>query len=65
MGEISTNFSNAITNKAMVEGLDITEYADADEMIFYYALRSELELLKQKPRKQVIDNLLNYSKSIR
>lgn len=66
MDETSTKFLNAITNSnAMVEGIDVTKYADADELLFHHALRTELDALQIKPRKQTIENLLNYSKSLR
>jgi hypothetical protein len=65
MGETSTKFFNATTNNAMVEGLDVTEHVDADEMLFHHALRTELDALQVKPKKQTIENLLNYSKSLR
>jgi hypothetical protein len=65
MGETSTKFLNAISNNAMVEGLDVTEYVDADELLFHHAIRTELDLLQKKPAPQIIDNLLNYSKSLR
>ncbi|MVN92279.1 hypothetical protein [Mucilaginibacter aquatilis] len=66
MDETSTKFLNAITKgNDMVEGIDVTEYADADELIFHHALRTELDTLQVKPKKQTIDNLLNYSKSLR
>jgi hypothetical protein len=65
MGETSTKFFNATTNNAMVEGLDVTEYVDADELLFHHALRSELDALETRPKKQTIDNLLSYSKSLR
>ncbi len=66
MDETSTKFLNAITNgKDMVEGIDVTEYADADELLFHHALRTELDALQVKPKKQTIENLLNYSKSLR
>lgn len=66
MDETSTNFLNAITNgKDMVEGIDVTEYASADELLFHHALRTELDALQVKPKKQTIENLLSYSKSLR
>ena len=65
MGENSTKFFNATTNNAMVEGLDVTEYADADELLFHHALRTELDALEARPKKQTIENLLSYSTSLR
>ena len=65
MDENSTKIFNATTNNAMVEGLDVTEYVDADELLFHHALRSELDALQMKPKTQTIENLLSYSKSLR
>jgi len=65
MEETSTKISNAITNNAMVQGLDVTEHADADELLFHHAIRSELDALQVKPSKLTIEKLLNYSKSLR
>ncbi len=65
MDETSTKFLNAISNKAMVEGIDVTEYADADELLFHHAIRTELDQLQVKPKKETIENLLNYSRSLR
>ncbi|WP_345950383.1 hypothetical protein ABDD95_02820 [Mucilaginibacter sp. PAMB04274] len=65
MGETSTRFLNALTNNTMVEGLDVTEHVDADELLFHHAIRTELDLLQKKPKQQTIENLLNYSKSLR
>ncbi|MFD1258698.1 hypothetical protein ACFQ3S_17965 [Mucilaginibacter terrae] len=65
MGETSTKFFNATTNNVMVERLDVTECVDADEMLFHHALRTELDALQMRPRKQTIEKLLSYSKSLR
>jgi hypothetical protein len=65
MGENSTFIFNAITNKAMVNEQDIIEHVDADALIFYHALRTEMDLLQVKPKKQTIDKILEYSKSLR
>jgi hypothetical protein len=65
MDETSTKFLNAISNNAMVEGLDVTEYVDADELLFHHALRTELDSLEKKPAPKIIDNLLKYSENLR
>jgi hypothetical protein len=66
MDKNSTNFLNTFSNSnAMVEGLVITEYADADELIFHHSIRAELDTLQLKPSPQTIEKLLNYSKSLR
>jgi len=66
MDETSTNFLNTFSNSnAMVEGIEITEYADADELIFHHSIRTELDALQVKPQQQTIEKLLKYSKSLR
>jgi len=65
MGENSTTILNAITNMATVKGTDVIENMDADELIFYHALRTELDLLNRQPSQQSIDRILDHSKSLR
>ena len=65
MGENSTTILNAITDMAKVKGTDIVEYMDADELIFYHALRTELDLLNKKPNQHSIDIILEHSRSLR
>jgi len=66
MGETFTN-SNALTNQAQVKEVDmhLQENLEADEVIFYHAIRAELDLLKKSPKPQTVHNILNYSKSLR
>jgi len=63
MDETFTKKLNVTTNKAAVEELDVIELLSTDEMIFYQIIRSDLDGLQRAPRKQTIDNILNYSKS--
>lgn len=66
MDKTSTNFLNTFSNSnAMVEGLEVAEHADADELMFHHSLRTEMDALQVKPRPQTIEKLLNYSKSLR
>ncbi|UEG54106.1 hypothetical protein LLH06_03870 [Mucilaginibacter daejeonensis] len=65
MDETSTNFFNAITNeKAMVEGIEVKEHTNADELLFHHALRTELDTLQLDPSRATVEKLLNYSKSL-
>lgn len=66
MGEISTLNSVATNhNNDEVKTENVKEGLDADELIFYHSLRTELELLQKKPRLQTIHYILDYSKSKR
>ncbi|GAB2695719.1 hypothetical protein GCM10027037_19410 [Mucilaginibacter koreensis] len=65
MGETSTTTLKAITNIADVKGLDTIESLNADETVFYYALRTELDRLQKQPKTQTVDRILKYSKSLR
>lgn len=65
MGETSTTTLNAITNLADVKGLETIELLNADETVFYYSLRTELDRLQKQPKQQTIDRILKYSKSLR
>ncbi|TWR26508.1 hypothetical protein FPZ43_15245 [Mucilaginibacter pallidiroseus] len=66
MGETFTNL-NALTNQAQVKEVDVhlQENLEADDVIFYHAIRAELDLLKKNPQPQTVHNILNYSKSLR
>ena len=66
MGETSTTL-NAVANynNDEVKKENVKESLDADEMIFYHSLRTELELLQKKPKLQTIHYILDYSKSKR
>jgi hypothetical protein len=65
MGETFTTNLNAITNKAQVKESDVQENLEADEVIFYHAIRADLDLLTKKPKLQTIHHILDYSKSLR
>ncbi|HWZ34902.1 MAG TPA: hypothetical protein VNW51_02025 [Mucilaginibacter sp.] len=66
MGETSTTL-NAVANhnNDEVKKDNVKEGLEADEMIFYHSLRTELELLQKKPKLQTIHYILDYSKSKR
>lgn len=66
MGEISTTL-NAVANhnNDQVKKENVKEGLEADELIFYHSLRTELELLQKKPKLQTIHYILDYSKSKR
>ncbi len=63
MGETST--LNELTNQDEVMNESVKENLEADELIFYHSLRPNLDLLQKTPQLQTIQNILNYSKSLR
>ncbi len=66
MGETSTSIINETSNQAAMKATDATtENLEADELIFYHSLRSELDLLKKNPSSKTVHQILNYSKSLR
>jgi len=65
MGETFTKSTNTITNHAPMKEAEMHENLDADELIFYHSIRSELDLLKKEPKLQTIHHILDYSKSLR
>ncbi|MFD2872364.1 hypothetical protein ACFS5N_07800 [Mucilaginibacter ximonensis] len=66
MGETSTTL-NAVANQNNdeVKKENLKESLEADEVIFYHSLRTELELIEKKPKLQTIHYILDYSKSKR
>jgi len=65
MGETSTNTLNDEHSKeADVKDLDVTETMEADEVIFYHALRTDLDKIQLKPKVQTIQNILSYSRGL-
>lgn len=66
MGETSTTL-NAVANhnNDEVKKENVQESLEADEVIFYHSLRTQLELLEKKPKLQTIHYILDYSKSKR
>jgi hypothetical protein len=63
MGETFT--LNELTNRNEVMKERVKDSLDADDMIFYHSLRSNLDLLQKKPTLQTIQNILDYSKESR
>lgn len=64
MDEISTTL-NVIANKATLKESDVIALLDPDEMMFYHAIRSELDLLRKKPSQRVLDNIMLFSQILR
>lgn len=66
MGETFTTL-NALANhnNDEVKKDNVKENLEADELIFYHSLRTELELLQKQPKLQTIHYILDYSKSKR
>jgi hypothetical protein len=66
MGELFTKtFLHAINNQDAMDKSNVIENMDADEMLFYHSLRTDLDKLQLKPNLQTIHNILNYSKRMR
>ncbi|QKJ31417.1 hypothetical protein HQ865_17145 [Mucilaginibacter mali] len=65
MDETSTRTLNVTANQANVMETDVIALMDADEMVFYHAIRTDLDALQRVPQQHVIDNILNFSKSLR
>jgi hypothetical protein len=66
MEETSTTTTlNETSNTAAMKESEATENLEADELVFYHSLRTDLDLLKKNPSLQTIHNILNYSKSLR
>lgn len=65
MGETFTKTFNAVTNKAPMKEAEVQENLEADDVIFYHSVRSDLDLLKKKPKVQTIHAILDYSRSLR
>jgi len=64
MDETFTTTLNVLTNKAKVnEELQVN--LEGDELVFYHAIRADLDLLKKNPKLQTIHHILDYSKSLR
>ncbi len=64
MDETFTTTLNLLTNKAKVNE-ELQENLEGDELMFYYSLRADLDLLKKSPNLYVVHNILDYSKSLR
>jgi hypothetical protein len=64
MDETFTTTLNLLTNKAKVNE-EMQENLQGDELMFYHALRHDLDLLKKNPKVQTVHQILDYSKSLR
>ncbi|MFI5138937.1 MAG: hypothetical protein ACHQIM_14025 [Sphingobacteriales bacterium] len=64
MEETFTTTLNLLTNKAKVNE-ELQENLEGDELMFYYSLRADLNLLEKTPKLQTIHHILDYSKSFR
>ena len=65
MDETSTQTLNVTVNPSTVKETDVIELLDADEIIFYHAIRADLDLLQRIPQQQTIQNILNFSNGLR
>ncbi len=65
MGETFTTFFNVINNQDAMEKQLVNENLDADELLFYHAIRTDLDKLQKKPSLQTINNILKHSKRTR
>jgi hypothetical protein len=64
MEETFTTTLNLLTNKAKVNE-ELQENLEGDELMFYYSLRADLNLLEKAPKLQTIHHILDHSKSFR
>ena len=62
MDETSTTTLNETSNEKAMNESDAIENLEADDLIFYHSLRTELDLLKRNPSSQTVHYILNYSK---
>ncbi|RYZ91884.1 MAG: hypothetical protein EOP47_30885 [Sphingobacteriaceae bacterium] len=65
MDETFTKNLFAVTNNTVVKEKNAAETLDADDLIFYHALRTDLSQLEMAPKLQTIHQILDYSKSLR
>jgi hypothetical protein len=65
MGETFTTTLNDTSNEKAMNESDAIENLEADDLMFYHSLRSDLDLLKKNPSSETVHNILNYSKSLR
>ena len=65
MGETFTTTLNNTSNQKAMNESDAIENLEADYLMFYHSLRTDLDLLKRNPSPETIHNILNYSKSLR
>jgi len=64
MDETSTTTLNLLTGETKVNE-ELQENLEGDELMFYYSLRADLDLLKKSPPLKSIHLILDYSKSLR
>jgi len=65
MDETFTTTLNDTSNHKAMNKSDAAENLEADELMFYHSLRTDLDLLKKNPSPQLIHKILDYSKSTR
>ena len=65
MGETFTTTLNNTSNQKAMNESEAIENLEADDLMFYHSLRTDLDLLKKNPSSETIHNILNYSKSLR
>jgi hypothetical protein len=65
MDETSTTTLNETSNQKAMNESEAIENLDADDLIFYTSLRTDLDQLKKNPSPQTIHKILDYSKSTR
>jgi hypothetical protein len=65
MGETFTTTLNDTSNQKAMNESDAIENLEADDLMFYHSLRTDLDLLKRNPSSETVHNILNYSKSMR
>lgn len=65
MDETSTKNLFAVTNHFIVKEKEHTENLNADDLIFFNSLRTDLNQLQMQPKLQTIHRILDYSKSIK
>ncbi|MBS1525699.1 MAG: hypothetical protein JST19_08625 [Bacteroidetes bacterium] len=65
MGDTSTTTLNTKSDAKAMNESDVIENMDADDLIFYHSLRTDLDLLQKSPSQQTINKILNYSKGTR
>ena len=65
MGETFTTTLNNTSNQKAMNESEAIENLEADDLMFYHSLRTDLDLLKKNPSSETIHNILNYSKSRR
>lgn len=64
MAEISTPIKNELRTQNLSGGCQEEERLREEEQRFFSFLKDGLDKLSKSPRNGVIDNILNYSKSL-